>query len=324
MKKIRCDHKGFSIVEVLVAAGLLGGLALGVMQVSSIQNKSSRVSNQSFEMLLLKKNLSTLLRNTEICTSSFSPLGNVQTSKGLDRLIGIAGNEVFSTGAYNDNKLNNVVKINSIYTKQTNFPASIPSGETRMANLNIVVDALKKFKKDGDKNIKFIIPVMVKLNSSFNVVSCNHSSLDSINTARKVFCEDMGGTYDEASTPVCNILPAISRCTSNQALTYKSSGFACVNFPASTSTTTTTVVSAPPPAPTCSTNAGRGTCTEVICAAFSNNYSCGCPGIASSNWSFSGDAGSGPSCSNGSTVTGRRLSSQTGKLIGFSCTRTCP
>lgn len=66
-KKIQNDS-GFSLVEVIIAAGILGGLAVVFMQMTGNQNKSAQELQLTIARLDLEKAVLNTLSNGEICT----------------------------------------------------------------------------------------------------------------------------------------------------------------------------------------------------------------------------------------------------------------
>jgi prepilin-type N-terminal cleavage/methylation domain-containing protein len=65
------DKKGFSLVEVMVAAGMLGLVSLGVMKLTENQSKSSKTFETKFEVTSIVAEIRTLLSNSDSCTSTF-------------------------------------------------------------------------------------------------------------------------------------------------------------------------------------------------------------------------------------------------------------
>jgi type II secretory pathway pseudopilin PulG len=70
--KLLRSTRGFSLVEVMIAAGMLGLVSLGVMQLTSNQSKSTKTFETKFEVTSIVAEIRTLLSNTESCKATFA------------------------------------------------------------------------------------------------------------------------------------------------------------------------------------------------------------------------------------------------------------
>lgn len=71
---IRDGEKGFSLVEIMVAAGMLGVVSLGVMNVMSNMSKGSKKLQQDSEVYSLEQTVRMNMRKQRNCTASFRGL----------------------------------------------------------------------------------------------------------------------------------------------------------------------------------------------------------------------------------------------------------
>ena len=79
------NSRGFSLVEVVVVAGLLGGLALFVMKIMDYQQSTTMTSEAQMDSLSLRRDLDTLLRNPTACLNTLG-IGSDLT-EDIDSLI---------------------------------------------------------------------------------------------------------------------------------------------------------------------------------------------------------------------------------------------
>lgn len=64
--------QGFSLVEIMVAAGMLGVVSLGVMQMTSNMNKSNKKIKQDFEAQSLLNNIAKQITDTQACANTLN------------------------------------------------------------------------------------------------------------------------------------------------------------------------------------------------------------------------------------------------------------
>ena len=80
-------NHGFSLVEVMVALGILGTISLGVMKVSENMNRTGKNMGQQLDAVQLSSKVQSLLRDKDVCNNTFAgrTLGNdlVATNGGI-------------------------------------------------------------------------------------------------------------------------------------------------------------------------------------------------------------------------------------------------
>lgn len=75
-------NAGFSIVEVLVAAALMGGVALGVAKLTQDQAKSTKTIETRFEYNAILNDMRQTLGNNDNCTATFGNRNATNTPEG--------------------------------------------------------------------------------------------------------------------------------------------------------------------------------------------------------------------------------------------------
>ena len=70
--KLFGNSSGFSIAEVMVAAGLLGVVSLGVMEISKVQTKTQKRASADLDMNQIFTDLSLILKDPQNCIASLS------------------------------------------------------------------------------------------------------------------------------------------------------------------------------------------------------------------------------------------------------------
>lgn len=79
MSKILKDENGFSLASVMVAAGLLGVVAIGVVQVMKNINQSSNMAQSVSDEILLRNTIQMVLSDENHCRLSFAGDGELGT-----------------------------------------------------------------------------------------------------------------------------------------------------------------------------------------------------------------------------------------------------
>lgn len=65
------DQKGFSLVEIMIALGILATISLGVMKISQMMNRSTKQMNQQLDSVQLATRISGAIRNKDACRYTF-------------------------------------------------------------------------------------------------------------------------------------------------------------------------------------------------------------------------------------------------------------
>lgn len=154
-------NRGFSLIQVMVAAGILGGLSLVVLQLAQNQNQIMSHSEAKSEELELVNQARIVLSRREACLESFQGLS---PDEEVVDLLNANGEPVFSVGSVYGNRS---LRINEMFLENQTVPSGGGSGEVL---LNIVMERLKK--DTGASDITKEIMLQVATNSDDEIVSC--------------------------------------------------------------------------------------------------------------------------------------------------------
>lgn len=154
-------NKGFSLVQVMVAAGILGGLSLVVLQLAQNQNQVMTQSETKSEELELMNQVRIVLSRRQACQQTFQGLS---PDDDIAELINVTGEPVFSTGSVYGNRS---IKITRMFLENQTVPSDGGSGEVI---LKIMIERLKK--NVGVSNITKETMLQVATNSDNEIVSC--------------------------------------------------------------------------------------------------------------------------------------------------------
>ena len=228
------DNKGFSVIGVIVAAGMLGGLALYLATLSKKQYTTQRKAETGVEITGLHHKILTVLYDGEACTETLG-VGNSLTGMTLTNLKNKDGQVVVQTGAAG--RINRSLEVESMVIDNVRGGT-----ETKEADLVVTIKKLGVANVGEVKKVKKF-PITVEVDSSGNVARC-HLALDSkehgiktrmclemggemvpitsgsvitrcsIDNLYQKFCEETGGNYTPAPAMKCDLSPILETfCT---------------------------------------------------------------------------------------------------------------
>ena len=84
MSFVRGNAQGFTILEVIIAGGLMMGLALVLLQLNTIQQKGIVMNEAQNETVNLSLQIFSYLRDTHSCNATISgAIGYIKTEQDL-------------------------------------------------------------------------------------------------------------------------------------------------------------------------------------------------------------------------------------------------
>ena len=205
------NNKGFSMVGVLAAGGMMGGLALFLAEMTKQQHVAQKVAETGVEITALHSRVVSLLADGEACKKTLegTPVSPAPTITGFKNR---KGRDVLAVPSPPFNRL---VKLRD--AKLTNIQGT---GTTREVDVELTFEKLSK-AISGQKTVKRLIPLTLELDTANTITSC-HSPQNYV--MKEQLCKEMGGTWN-GSNKKCSV----PDCSTGQALTKTSTGFACVS-----------------------------------------------------------------------------------------------
>ena len=190
-------QRGFSMVGVLVAAGMAGGLALYMANITKMQHVSQKKAETGAELTGLQHKILSTLYDGEACTKSlgpgsFLPLPGTTQTRSLTQLKNKEGTVVVQTGSGGD--VNRMLRVESMTIKDVRGNV----GLTREAVLEVTIKRLGEANKGHTTVKKF--PITVELQSTPNIIARCHHTLDAKEEGiKESMCLGLGGSFTEAS-----------------------------------------------------------------------------------------------------------------------------
>ena len=203
MKKI-FGQKGFSLPEVLIAVGLMGGMSLLVSQVVKQTDQVKKTSETNTNTFATLYQIQALLQDPESCRISLAGLSsgdNVPSLKSKDKISPFTEKVRFVPG---NNYEGGSIRLTSITLTR--------NGSETLVNVEIQKIGNKKENGLNPATVKKSIPVNAEYDTGNHILSCqsdvrNHSQA-AVTEALQKICSGLNLSYD-AATRRCFTKPQI-------------------------------------------------------------------------------------------------------------------
>jgi prepilin-type N-terminal cleavage/methylation domain-containing protein len=186
--------QGFSLMEILIALGLLGGITLGVAQLMKQSSESGNYAEARMEENEVARQVALTLANEQSCTNTLRSFG---AGEAIPAIKSAQNENLFEVGK---NYSGNVIFFKSarLEARGGTIP---PAGKGTMA---IVLELARSKVKIGRKESLKEVQVLVTLDASSKVLSCVSLENQLANSTNKQFCEATGGVWTEGPPPKCD------------------------------------------------------------------------------------------------------------------------
>ena len=236
MKRCFChsmNNRGFSIMGAIVAAGMMGGLALFLVKMTNQQQSEQKKAETRTELSAIHQKILTVLHDGQSCTETLGRGAILADGDRIPKLKNREGEVVLEEGkAYN-----RLLKVESMKIKKIHGSGA----KTRELDIEIIFKRKGKANSGYDKVAKtFSITVeLATVTPSMTLARCHHA-LDakeqglkermcvdmggemvsipgtaitrcSVDNLHRKFCENMGGSYTVAPAMRCNVSPILSK-----------------------------------------------------------------------------------------------------------------
>lgn len=203
MKKIKLGNKGFTLVEILVAAALVAGLAVVMMNIFKQQSFTQKKTEAGFELSTLQQSINNTLLNTASCIDTLNDFPNIQApGLTLSRIKERNGGDAFKTGV----SYGNLVEIQSINIVNVLLDPVTPSGK-RFGSLELEFTFRKtsKILANTANTTKSKFKINIETNAAGNVQNCYSALESAVDTAKDETCVAIGGTFNDV-TQKCDLV----------------------------------------------------------------------------------------------------------------------
>ncbi len=192
---MKLNIKGFTLVEIMVAAGLLGVLSVAFMNLTHNQVTTQKRMETKYEENALNSRIAQALLNNQSCVNTFG-LGETLTNDlSISSIKNKLNNDILNTtNVYG----NNTIKIASMTLKDFNSVTVGPSQKAGEGKLVVEMQRMSKLIK-GNKKIVKSYPVEFNLDENNKLVSCFSALGNAVDTAVIESCTKIGGVYDHVT-----------------------------------------------------------------------------------------------------------------------------
>ncbi len=158
---MKINNKGFSLISVMVAAGLLGGLSLGVMQLIKNMSNTQTFSQSSTDYIDLSQEVSLLVSSPEDCTASFKGVSfkgsNIQGTPVDVELWSADQDGNRSRLRFSGNSDFGKLQIDAIRLSMPDYTGGdFPQGSGQSFNALLEIVGKKQITSNQDRDIKAI------------------------------------------------------------------------------------------------------------------------------------------------------------------------
>jgi type II secretory pathway pseudopilin PulG len=200
------NEKGFSLAEVMVAAGLLGALSLAVNQLIMNQSKSVKTVEKKFELVSTASTIRTILSDRAACHNTFG-INAGPPATGTYDPNNVAAGTITEIRNRNDDVMfesntdpslakkygNGQIKIISLSLSSANT-APIPANSTGLSELTIVFNRGGAIY--GTETISKVIQLNTRTDAAGILMDCGTTAVNDLIANTTALCDAIGGTYD--------------------------------------------------------------------------------------------------------------------------------
>jgi type II secretory pathway pseudopilin PulG len=189
--KIIKSEVGMSLVSVMMAAGMVGGLAMVIAKLSQNSSKVQRSAIENQDMISFINNVQKHMLNNKACDNTFASVTGLNsngTSVAIPSIINAFGNTVYNTSNKPPSKTYNITGIVARRVADTDL------------HLRISLEKTKQGKSFGAKSITKIVKLDALYSAAGKITKCYSQFDNAVVNAREQACADIdpNATWSEA------------------------------------------------------------------------------------------------------------------------------
>lgn len=178
-------ESGFSLAEIMVAAGLVAGLALTIMRISANQAKVQKKAEQDLQITSIVSSVQQALLNEDSCKNTLAAI-TIANGTSIPSIKNRNGGILFQK-----NTSYQGINVESISIKD------VVIGANKFGELNLSLQLQKVSSQTyGAGKLTRTIPLKVELDSTNKVKRCYSATENAIDTAKSESCRSIGGIYN--------------------------------------------------------------------------------------------------------------------------------
>ncbi len=209
-KNMLTPQRGFSLVEIMVVAGLMGGLALGIMKMIDMMRKGQKKTTQDFIMHQVMKEANTYLTREKNCSKSLENININDSNNTFSIQRYVVATDTFVDRFTVGYKEGNKVEITSISARKI---PSAPIGDDERGQFEVRIG----MRRLGQKPTTAVMSVKLIGKLLGGVIqNCISYETNAIEEGIRKVCKGLGGVIDPVSgncTPTVVNVAALGTCT---------------------------------------------------------------------------------------------------------------
>ena len=182
-------------MSVIVAAGMAGGLALLLAQLSRQQMVIQKKAETGVEMTQLHRRIIAVLYDGDACLKTLGKGGSLHVGRRVGKLLNKGGTPVLEEGA----EINRALRVEKMEIQDV-----VGAGRTKDAQLKVTIKKLGEANKGTGKIVKKF-PLTVELDTASRVARCHHTLDSKEHAIKTAMCTEMGGVMVGSPTSFCSI-----------------------------------------------------------------------------------------------------------------------
>jgi hypothetical protein len=185
------QQRGFSLLELMMVAGMIGGMALTITKIGEMGNRSIKTNEYMFEKNSLVQEIERYLLNKDACEETFRNARLSGTPNEVTMIKSQKGDALFLVDEIYGNRM---VRFKSFTLKPDDPPPH--ANKTLMASVIIEIEKIPS-QAYGSQTEERKFSIQVKTDANERVETCYSATDNAVETARKLTCADFGGTFNE-------------------------------------------------------------------------------------------------------------------------------
>ena len=184
-------------MSVIVAAGLMGGLAMMLANLTKQQHVSQKKAETGAELTALHHRIVAVLYDGDACLETLGKGGSAHNGRQLTKLLNKGGKTVVEKGV----DINRALRVESMTLQGPADPSPIPAtGYTKEAKIKITIKKLGVANKELPKIVK-AFPLTVEMDPSNKIARCHHTLDTKEHGIHTNICKALGGEMKEVGSP---------------------------------------------------------------------------------------------------------------------------
>jgi len=184
-------ERGFSLLELMVVVGMIGGMALTITKIGEMGNRSVRTNEYMYEKNSFIQEIERYMLNKDFCEATLKNTSITDSPTDVSSVKSNSGREIFTVGETYGNR---AVKFKKL-TLQADEPGNVVNTSV-MASVVIEIEKMVQ-QAYGSEMEQRRFSVQVKTDENGRVETCYSATDNAVETARQMICEDFGGTFND-------------------------------------------------------------------------------------------------------------------------------